>query len=75
MGGVVLAITHGWGASAGVFEATAGCVRVATVAVPTACTGATVDVAAGRIVLSNTLLRGSGTFASLLNGTVLFAAP
>jgi hypothetical protein len=73
--GVVLAVTHGWGASAGVFEASAGCVRVVTAINPTVCTGATLDLAGGRIVFTNTLLRGSGVFTSLLNGSIAFRAP
>ena len=66
--GVVLAVTHGWGASA-------GCVRVVTAINPTVCTGATLDLAGGRIVFTNTLLRGSGVFTSLLNGSIAFRAP
>jgi hypothetical protein len=73
--GVVLAVTHGWGATAGVFEGTSGCVRVATASVPTLCTGATVDLAGNRVVFTNTLLRGAGTFSSLLNGSITFQAP
>lgn len=73
--GVVLAVTHGWGASAGTFEASAGCVRAVTPVNATLCTGATVDLAGGRIVFTNTLLRGSGVFTSLLNGTIAFPSP
>jgi hypothetical protein len=68
-------VTHGWGATAGVFEGTSGCVRVATASVPTLCTGATVDLAGNRVVFTNTLLRGAGTFSSLLNGSITFQAP
>jgi hypothetical protein len=73
--GVVLAVTHGWGPSAGVFDASTGCVRVVTPSVTTLCTGATVDVAARRITFTNTLLRGAGAFTSLLNRTITFPAP
>ncbi|MCZ8100014.1 MAG: hypothetical protein O9345_15645 [Burkholderiaceae bacterium] len=73
--GVVLAVTHGWGATAGVFEGTSGCVRVASPTVPTLCTGATVDLVGSRVVFTNTLLRGAGTFSSLLNGSITFQAP
>jgi hypothetical protein len=50
-------------------------VRVATASVPTLCTGATVDLAGNRVVFTNTLLRGAGTFSSLLNGSITFQAP
>ncbi len=73
--GVVLAVTHGWGSGNGTFDASAGCVRVVTPAVPTLCAGVTLDVAGRRVSFANTLLRGSGAFTSLLNGTIAFQAP
>ena len=73
--GLVLAVSHGWGPSPGTFEATTGCVRVLTQANPTLCTGATLDAASGRVTFSNTLLRGSGVFTSLLNGTISLPSP
>jgi hypothetical protein len=73
--GVVLAVTHGWGATGGNTEAATGCVRVATPTNPTLCVGSTVDIAAGRITFTNTLLRGQGAFTSLLNGSITFQAP
>ena len=73
--GVVLAVTHGWGANAGAFDASAGCVRVVGPATPPLCAGVTVDLTGGRVIFTNTLLRGSGVFTSLLNGTIAFRAP
>jgi hypothetical protein len=73
--GVVLAVTHSWGASAGVGDARTGCVRVVTPTIPTLCTGTTIDLSSGRVTFANTLLRGGGAFTSLLNGTITFPAP
>jgi hypothetical protein len=76
--GVVLAVTHGWGTTPGAntFDlGQTGCVRVATATVPTLCIGATVDLVGSRITFTDTLLRGAGTFSSLLNGSITFQAP
>jgi hypothetical protein len=74
--GVVGAVTHGWGASAASLDAATQCVRTVTTAGQVACgAGVAVDVATGRLTFTNLVLRGGGTFTSILNGQVAFVAP
>lgn len=74
--GVVLSVTHGWGASLSALDAATQCVRVATAAGQAVCGDAvTVDVAARRASFAGVVLRGAGSFASILTGQVAFTVP
>lgn len=74
--GVVGSVSHGWGASTAAFEAATQCVRTATAAGQALCgNGVAVDVVAGRVTFTNLVLRGAGSFTSILNGQIGFAAP
>jgi hypothetical protein len=73
--GTVFAVTHGWGASLASLEGATQCVRTVTVAGQAACGAAvSVDPASGRVQLSGAVLRGAGTFTSILSGRIDFTS-
>jgi hypothetical protein len=74
--GVVISVTHGWGTSLSALDAATQCVRAATVVGQAVCGDAvSVDLAARRAAFSGAVLRGSGTFTSILTGQIGFTAP
>jgi len=74
LSGVVLGVVHDWGAAdSGGTDARTACVRSVSAAGQVACgPSVSVDVAAGRVSFVGTVLRGDGSFASILNGDITF---
>lgn len=74
--GTVLRVDHGWGASTSALDAATACAATLVAGGPPACGGAvTIDVATRQIRFANALLRGQGTFTSILNGGITYPAP
>ena len=74
--GTVLAVTHGWGPSLSAFEGATQCVRAVTALGQVACGGAVaLDTARGRVVFPGAVLRGAGSFTSILTGRIDFTSP
>lgn len=74
--GIVIAVTHGWGASTSALDASTLCVRAVTAAGQAVC-GDTVSVdgLARRVTFTGTVLRGAGTFSSILTGQISYTVP
>ncbi len=71
--GVVLGVAHGWGASLSSLEGATACVRAVTVLGQVACgSSVAVDVARSQASFTGTVLRGSGSLASILTGQITF---
>lgn len=74
--GVVVSVTHGWGSALSALDAATQCVRVATAVGQAVCGDVvSVDLAARRVVFSGAVLRGAGTFTSILAGQIGFTGP
>jgi hypothetical protein len=73
--GTVAAVTHRWGVSTASFEAITQCARTAGAAVIACGNAVSVDVVTGRVAYTNLVLRGSGTFTSILNGQFTLTTP
>jgi hypothetical protein len=65
--GTVIGVLDQWGTSLATPAASAGCAVVTTVNIPQRCDNVFVDPILNQITFSNTVLRGSNTFASTLN--------
>jgi hypothetical protein len=71
----VLSVAHAWGVETSGTEAATGCVGTVTVAGEHPCgTSVSVDPTARTVSFAGTLLRGQGTFQSILTGQVQFTA-
>jgi len=73
--GTVFGVTHGWGTVTGVFDAVTQCFATVTVAGQQACAGVVVDPTRGTVTFGATLMRGAGSFASILSGRIPFTLP
>ena len=70
---VVLVVAHGWGVSLSSLEGVTACVRVVSTVGQVACGNTvTVDVARSQVSFAGAVLRGSGSFASILTGQITF---
>ena len=74
LSGAGLGVVHAWGAAdSGGTDARTACVRSVSAAGQVACgPSVSLDVAAGRVSFVGTVLRGDGSFASILNGDITF---
>lgn len=71
----VLSVAHAWGVDTSGTEAATGCVGTVTVAGEHPCGNTvSVDPTTRTVSFDGTLLRGQGTFQSILTGQVLFTA-
>jgi hypothetical protein len=74
LSGAVIAVVHAWGRPESASpDAVTGCVRAVTAPGQVACgTAVSVDTAAARVRFAGAVLRGDGSFASILNGDIAF---
>jgi hypothetical protein len=73
--GTVFSVTHGWGPGSGAFDAVTQCVGTVTVAGQQLCGGVVLSLSGSTVTFNATVLRGSGTFNSILSGRVPFTLP